>query len=135
MTEIDFDGLQKRTLLRQRRKTNLVEHQASIKKLMDLDVSLPVMLEWLLNEKKVETTLPALRRFVRKTFGEEFYNNFAARNGWQKSKHEKSSSSARMLKKPEKQKAEPFTPQSGVTQEDLKAIARRKVDLREYDDE
>lgn len=135
MTDIDFVGLQKRTLLRQRRKTNLVEHQTSIKKLMDLNVSLPVMLEWLLGEKKIDTTLPALRRFVRREFGDEFYNNFVARNGWQKAKHEKSLSSARTPGKPAKQKSEPPMPKGGVTQEELKVIARRKVDLREYDDE
>lgn len=135
MTDIDFNGLQKRTLLRQRRKTNLVEHQISIKKLMDLNVSLPVMLEWLLEEKKVDTTLPALRRFVRREFGDEFYNNFVARNGWQKAKHEKSLSSARAPDKPAKQKPESLMPKRGVTQEELKAIARQKIDLREYDEE
>lgn len=100
MTDSEFDELKQRTLLRQRRKTNLIEHETAIKKLMELDVSLPVILEWLVEEKQVATTLPALRRFVRRTFGEEFYNNFAARNGWQKNKLQKSTSSARVSKTP-----------------------------------
>lgn len=135
MTDSEFDELKKQTLLRQRQKTNLIEHETAIKKLLDLDVSLPVILEWLIEKKKIVTTLPALRRFVRRTFSEEFYDGFVVRNGWQKTKQEKSSSLGRASDKPAKQKPEPFIPKRGVTQEELKAIARKKIDLREYDDE
>lgn len=100
MTDSEFDELKQRTLLRQRRKTNLIEHEAAIKKLMDLDVSLPVILEWLVGEKQTATTLPALRRFVNRSFGEAFYEDFTSRNGWQKSKPQKTSPSARAGKTP-----------------------------------
>lgn len=134
MTDSEFDKLQKLTLLRQRRKANLVEYETSIRKLMDLNVSLPVMLGWLVGEKKIATTLPALRRFVRRTFGEEFYDNFAARNGWKKKKREKTSSSARAPEVPVKPRKAPL-PKNGVTQEELKAVLRQKVDLRSLEEE
>lgn len=100
MTDSEFDELKQRTLQRQRRKTNLIEHEAAIKKLMDLDVSLPVILEWLVGEKQIVTTLPALRRFVNRSFGEAFYEEFTARNGWQKTKPQKTFPSARVGKTP-----------------------------------
>lgn len=97
MTDSEFDELKQRTLQRQRRKTNLIEHETAIKKLMDLDVSLPVILEWLVGEKQIATTLPALRRFVNRSFGEVFYEEFTARNGWQKNKLQKTTTSARTV--------------------------------------
>ena len=70
---------------RQRVKTDLAEFEAAIRKMMELDISLPLVLTWLEKKGKI-TTLPALRRYVRKAFGEGFYENFASRNGWQKTK-------------------------------------------------
>jgi hypothetical protein len=93
MTDSEFDELKKRTVLRQRRKTNMVEYQTAIKQLMDLDVSLPVILEWLIEEKKIATTLPALRRFVIRIFGGQVYGDFVTRNGWQKRKSQTKSQS------------------------------------------
>lgn len=135
MTDTEFDELKKLTLLRQRRKANLVEHETAIKKLLDLDVSLPVILEWLVGKNKIETTLPALRRFVRRTFSEEFYDDFVVRNGWQKTKQEKSSSLGRASAIPAKQKSQTFAQKGGMTQEELKASLREKVDLNTLEEE
>lgn len=66
------------------KRTNLGAFDDRLRKLMDLDVSLPVILEWL-TEKGRKTTLPALRRYVVRTFGKDFYLNYTRRNGWQKS--------------------------------------------------
>lgn len=85
MDDEDFDHLKTRALSRKRIKTNLIEHRETIKKMMDADISLPLIFEWL-TERKVETALTTLRRFVKKTFGETFYVDFSSRNGWQKSK-------------------------------------------------
>lgn len=135
MTETEFDALKKLTLLRQRQKTNLVEHEIAIKKLLDLDVSLPVILEWLVGKYKVETTLPALRRFIRRTLGKVFYDDFLVRNGWQKTKQEKSSSLGRASARPAKQKSETFAQKGGMTQEELKASLREKIDLNTLEEE
>lgn len=135
MTNSEFDELKKQTLLRQRRKANLVEHEAAIKKLLDLDVSLPVILEWLIEKKKIGTTLPALRRFIRRTLGKVFYDDFLVRNGWQKTKQKKSSSLERASVRPVKQKTETFAQKGGMTQEELKASLREKVDLNTLEEE
>jgi hypothetical protein len=129
MSDSEFDELKKRTLLRQRRKANLVEHETAIKKLMEMNVSLPVVLEWLIEKKNITTTLPALRRFVRRSFGESFYDEFAARNGWQKKKLKKILSSVRIPDRTQIQKKEQFSSKGGVTQEQLKASLREKIDI------
>lgn len=85
MQDLDLDNLKTKALSRKRIKTNLIEHQGSIKRMIDADISLPLIFEWL-TENKVETALTTLRRFVKKTFGESFYDDFARRNGWQKNK-------------------------------------------------
>ena len=135
MTNSEFDELKKQTLLRQRQKANLVEHETAIKKLLDLDVSLPVILEWLIEKKKIRTTLPALRRFVKRTLGKAFYDDFLVRNGWQKTKQEKSSFLGRASAIPAKQKSETFAQKGGMTQEELKASLREKVDLNTLEEE
>lgn len=135
MADSEFDEMKKQTLLRQRRKANLVEHETAIKKLLDLDVSLPVILEWLIEKKKIGTTLPALRRYVRRTLGKAFYDDFLVRNGWQKTKQEKSSTLERVSARPAKQKSEIFAQKGGMTQEELKASLREKVDLNTLEEE
>lgn len=85
MDEEDIGDLKTRALSRRRIKTNLIEHQEMIKKMMDADISLPLIYEWL-SKKNVETALTTLRRFVRRTFGETYYNDFSHRNGWHKKK-------------------------------------------------
>ena len=130
MTTEEFIELQTRTLLRQKRKTNLFEHESSIKSLMELNVSLPVILEWLLGTKNISTTLPALRRFVKKVFGESFYGDFVLRNGWQKTKHGKHPSSGNhSAERPLRPKGMTTSSNEGLTQEELKASLRQKVDL------
>ena len=83
--ETDLAELQAQATQRQRVKTDLSEFEAAIKKMMELDISLPLVLGWL-EKKGKTTTLPALRRYVRSVFGEDFYDDFANRNGWQKTK-------------------------------------------------
>jgi hypothetical protein len=134
MTDSEFDELKKRTVLRQRRKTNLVEYETAIKKLMDLDVSLPVILEWLVQEKKIATTLPALRRFVIRTFSDGFYDEFTVRNGWQKNKSKRVSHISQANESKQKSKLEKFVSKGGVTQEELKESLRQKVDLNCLDE-
>ncbi len=73
------------TRRRQRLKTELVEFDAQLKEMMDLNISLPVVLGWLEKEGK-KTTLPALRRYVKRVFGNAHYDDFVQRNGWQKTK-------------------------------------------------
>jgi hypothetical protein len=129
MSDSEFDELKNQTLLRQRRKTNLVEYESAIKKLVGMDVSLPVILEWLVKKNNIATTLPALRRFVRRSFGELLYDEFMTRNGWQKKKREKPLSTVRIPDRTQIQKTEQFASKGGVTQEQLKASLREKIDI------
>jgi len=73
---------------RQRKKTDLLDFEPQIKEMMRLNISLPIILGWLEKEDK-KTTLPALRRYVKKAFGEDHYEDFTRRNGWMKVKAEK----------------------------------------------
>jgi hypothetical protein len=134
MTTEEFIELQTRTLLRQKRKINLNEHEISIKTLMELNVSLPIILDWL-EEKKILTTLPALRRFIKRTFGEKFYNDFVFRNGWQKTKQGKHQSTAYPTEKSVKLDRVTLPTKGGLTQEELKASLRQKVDLNRFKEE
>lgn len=90
MQDSEFEYLKAIALSRKRLKTNLVEHQALIKKMLDSDISLPVIFEWL-REKEIGMALTTLRRFVKKTYGEDFYAEYAKRNGWIKNKQHASS--------------------------------------------
>lgn len=83
MPDKELEELMRETQRRKRLKTDLSEFEPSLKEMMDLNISLPVMLDWL-ERKGVTTTLPALRRYVKRVFGEDFYNDFAKRNGWLK---------------------------------------------------
>ncbi|MDD2845112.1 MAG: hypothetical protein PHT57_09175 [Rhodoferax sp.] len=89
MDKKDFlDELIKETQRRQRKKTDLSAYNNKLKEMLDLNISLPVILDWIIKEEKNEkyTTLPALRRYVVRTFGEGFYHDFMKRNGWLKTK-------------------------------------------------
>ncbi len=85
LDEVELAELKAQATKRQRVKTDLAEYSDALLKMMEADISLPLMLGWLEKRGKT-TTLPALRRYVRKTFGEGFYQEFTTRNGWQKSK-------------------------------------------------
>ena len=80
-----LDELIKETQRRQRRRTDLSAYNEKLKEMLDLNISLPVVLDWLAKQETV-TTLPALRRYVVRTFGENFYHDFLKRNGWLKTK-------------------------------------------------
>lgn len=73
------------TRRRQRLKTDLAEFDEQMKEMMDLNISLPVVLGWLEKQGK-KTTLPALRRYVKRVFGDAYYDDFVRRNGWLKTK-------------------------------------------------
>lgn len=80
-----LDELVKETQRRQRRRTDLSAYDDKLKEMLDLNISLPVILDWLAKQESI-TTLPALRRHVVRTFGQDFYNEFLKRNGWLKTK-------------------------------------------------
>lgn len=80
-----LDELVRETQRRQRRRTDLSAYDDKLKEMLDLNISLPVILDWLAKQESI-TTLPALRRHVVRTFGQDFYNNFLKRNGWLKTK-------------------------------------------------
>lgn len=79
---------------RQRKKTDLLDFEPQLKEMMRLNISLPIILGWLEKEDK-KTTLPALRRYVKKAFGEDHYEEFTKRNGWMKVKVEKEEQKAK----------------------------------------
>lgn len=85
MATNELDELLNETQRRQRLKTDLSEFSDQLKEMMRLNISLPVILEWLEKQKKT-TTLPALRRYVKRVFGDEHYEDFVRRNGWHKTK-------------------------------------------------
>lgn len=94
MDEKDFlDELIRETRRRRRTRTDLSPFSEKLKEMMNLDISLPVILEWL-EKQQFKTTLPALRRFVVRTFGEDFYHDFLKRNGWLKTKYKTSARAA-----------------------------------------
>ena len=71
---------------------SLDKYGASIEKLIDNDVQLPFILKWLLEEKGEKLVLNTLRKFVIKKIGRDNYEQYLARNGWQKSQRNKSGS-------------------------------------------
>lgn len=85
MEKKTIEALVEKTQKRQRRTTDLTQFDPTLKEMMSANISLPVILEWLEGQKKV-TTLPALRRYIRRVFGEDFYDNFLVRNGWHRTK-------------------------------------------------
>lgn len=73
---------------RRQRTTDFAEFKDPIKEMMRLNISLPIVLGWLIKEGK-KTTLPALRRYVVREFGEKNYEDYVIRNGWKKTKRTK----------------------------------------------
>lgn len=68
---------------------SLDKYGESIERLIDNDVQLPFILKWLLEEKGEKLVLNTLRKFVIKKIGRDRYEQYLARNGWQKSKRSK----------------------------------------------
>ena len=62
-----LDELVKETQRRQRRRTDLSAYDDKLKEMLNLNISLPVILDWLAKQESI-TTLPALRRHVVRTF-------------------------------------------------------------------
>ena len=85
MLESELDQLLTETLRRQRRKTDLSEFDGPLREMMEANISLPVMLDWLKKKGQI-TTMPALRRYVRRVFGDDYYDGFVKRNGWHRNK-------------------------------------------------
>jgi tRNA U38,U39,U40 pseudouridine synthase TruA len=86
--EDQLTQLMKETQRRKRLKTDLSQFDDKLKEMMRLDISLPVIVDWLSEQGKA-TTLQALRRYVKRIFGEDHYDNFVKRNGWSKTKSSK----------------------------------------------
>ena len=96
IAEEELMELKAQATQRQRLKTDLAEFEPAIRKMMEVDISLPLVLGWL-EKKGKTTTLPALRRYIKNAFGEKFYTDFVSRNGWQKSKKGESSRTGKQL--------------------------------------
>lgn len=127
MARIELDKSELKKLLeeklrRRRKKTDLSQFDGNLREMMDLDISLPVILDWLISKGQI-TTLPALRRYVRRVFGEEFYDDFTERNGWMKRKQEKPISAESGTKPSVNKQTKPPTP------EEIRGILDMKVDL------
>ncbi|OTP72166.1 hypothetical protein [Caballeronia sordidicola] len=60
-----------------------------IKKLMEADIALTVIRDWLDEKKGVSVVLNTLRKFVIFHIGRETYDAYLLRNGWAKNIHEK----------------------------------------------
>ena len=137
MNESELQQLLDETQRRQRRKTDLTEFEPAIKEMMDANVSLPVLLSWLEKKGKV-TTLPALRRYVRRVFGEDFYDEFVKRNGWQRTKELKQAAGTTNNKTEtgDLTLAPPATDASAIPEspvDTVKSILRGDIDTSQYD--
>lgn len=138
-----IDALLLETRRRQRRKTDLSEFDTTLKEMMDLDISLPVILTWLEKQEK-QTTLPALRRYIRRVFGEEFYDRFLLRNGWQRTKQEekkKSTATNPINEKKETKTAieapavKPHIKAKIATVEKVKEVTRGRFDPNQFNED
>ena len=137
MNESELQQLLDETQRRQRRKTDLTEFEPAIKEMMDANVSLPVLLSWLEKKGKV-TTLPALRRYVRRIFGEDFYDEFVKRNGWQRTKEPKQATGNTNSKAGtgDLPVTPPATDASALPEssvDSVKSILRGDIDTSQYD--
>lgn len=81
----------------------LVPFGATIKAMLDADVSLPLVRDWLEEDKQVKITLRTLRLFVLRQLGEEFYKDYCLRNGWQRT-----TQNSAALAKPAREPAAPI---------------------------
>lgn len=90
MTAIDgdLDALAERTRSRAskpRKFQSLAAHDADIRKAMRRDISLPILLDWLRAHRGVDVALNTLRKYVVSAVGRPAYDDYIARNGWQRS--------------------------------------------------
>lgn len=92
MTKLDDEELEKIVAAAKKARggkpakyQELEKYVDSIEKLIDNDVQLPFILKWLLEEKGEKLVLNTLRKFVIRKIGRDRYEQYLARNGWQKS--------------------------------------------------
>ena len=64
----------------------LEKYADGIEKLINNNVQLPFILKWLVEENGEQLVLNTLRKFVVRKIGRECYEQYLARNGWQKTK-------------------------------------------------
>lgn len=92
---MDIDDVIKQLLIKKKRKVfenthlksrKLKPYVTSIKKMLDVDISLPMIQEYFDETEKIKFTLQTLRSFVIKEFGEDYYKDYCKRNGWLKTK-------------------------------------------------
>ena len=145
MLESEIDQLLTETLRRQRRKTDLSEFDGPLKEMMEANISLPVMLDWLKKKGEV-TTLPALRRYVRRVFGDDYYDDFVKRNGWHRNKENPKpptrgeggngvATEAATEAKSEEKKIGTDPQQGTASQEQLKKIVNGVIDPNQFLDD
>lgn len=60
----------------------LAVHRDSILKAMQRDIPLPVLLDWLRENRDISVVLNTLRKYVVKQIGRDFYDEYLRRNGW-----------------------------------------------------
>lgn len=145
MLESELDQLLTETLRRQRRKTDLSEFDGPLKEMMEANISLPVMLDWLKKKGEI-TTLPALRRYVRRVFGDDYYDDFVKRNGWHRNKenpkpltrsegHKDGATAAATEARIEEKKVAVNLQQATASQEQLKKIVKGVIDPNQFLDD
>ena len=133
MLKAELEQLILETKRRQRRKTNLAEFDEALKEMMAVDISLPVMLDWL-SRNGATTTLPALRRYIRRVFGENHYDDFVNRNGWQRTKDVSERSAASAVGKIGKAKVFDASDVKRSSNVDaVKAAIHSSIDTSEFD--
>lgn len=72
----------------------LADRKDSILELMRLNVSLPLILEWL-NKNGEEIVLNTLRKFVIYEIGRDNYDDYLKRNGWYKARRQSNKTTAK----------------------------------------
>lgn len=105
----------------------LEKYAESIEKLIDNDVQLPFILKWLLKEKGEKLVLNTLRKFVIRKIGRDRYEQYLARNGWQKSKRSKPTGAAEKV--PAAQKMTPVETENAGTPFTGKSAKQRRDEV------
>lgn len=81
------DLLKLKAQQKSRARSHLIApYSSTIKEMIDLDISLPLIKGWLKDKKGVAITLQTLRNFVIRDVGDQYYEAYCKRNGWMKTK-------------------------------------------------
>lgn len=89
ISETELDGLSRISRMRTTMPSKfpiLEEHKETIVKAIERDISLPVLLEWLIQNRDLVVSLNTLRKFVTKTIGQEKYDDYLKRNHWERNR-------------------------------------------------